>query len=249
MGGTCGPDSARSRADGDNPISGCGPASDLRSRTRHTQAEEIYVILDGSGEVKLGDQVSEVRRLDAIRVSPEVARAFEAGPDGLEFLAFGPHHSGDGEPVDDLGSRNESGPSHGSATGIQALQLPVARLLGVDERVCDRVVAGLDVATDPWTELYDYRCLLAHAVPEQLDAERIWQARAALRACLPPPRRAGPQSSGPASLPRYRLDCAARGGRDQAGQQSSGGHPAPVADLRRRASSAGVVRGRCGSAA
>jgi hypothetical protein len=39
--------------------------------------------------------------LDAIRVAPEVARAFEAGSDGLEFLAFGPHHPGDGEPVDD----------------------------------------------------------------------------------------------------------------------------------------------------
>lgn len=26
---------------------------------------------------------------------------FEAGPDGLEFLVTGPHHPGDGEPVDD----------------------------------------------------------------------------------------------------------------------------------------------------
>ncbi len=68
---------------------------------RHTRAEEIYVILSGSGKVKLGEEVSEVGRLDAIRVSPEVARAFEAGPDGLELLAFGPHHPGDGEPVDD----------------------------------------------------------------------------------------------------------------------------------------------------
>ena len=68
---------------------------------RHTHAEEIYVILSGSGRVKLGDQVSEVRTLDAIRVSPDVACAFEAGPDGLEFLAFGPHHPGDGEPVED----------------------------------------------------------------------------------------------------------------------------------------------------
>ena len=59
------------------------------------------MILSGSGRVKLGDQVSEVRTLDAIRVSPDVARAFEAGPDGLEFLAFGPHHPGDGEPVED----------------------------------------------------------------------------------------------------------------------------------------------------
>jgi hypothetical protein len=42
-----------------------------------------------------------VRPLDAIRVAPAVAHAFEAGPDGLEFLAVGPHHPGDGEPVDD----------------------------------------------------------------------------------------------------------------------------------------------------
>lgn len=68
---------------------------------RHTRAEEIYVILSGGGRVKLDDEITEVRHLDAIRVAPEVSRAFEAGPDGLEFLAFGPHHPGDGEPVDD----------------------------------------------------------------------------------------------------------------------------------------------------
>lgn len=68
---------------------------------RHTNAEEIYVILTGSGRVKLDDQVFEVRARDAIRVAPEVARAFEAGPDGLELVAFGPHLPGDGEAVDD----------------------------------------------------------------------------------------------------------------------------------------------------
>ena len=68
---------------------------------RHRHAEEIYAILSGAGKVKLSDEISEVRRLDAIRVAPEVARAFEAGPDGLELIAFGPHHEGDGEPVDD----------------------------------------------------------------------------------------------------------------------------------------------------
>jgi len=72
---------------------------------RHTNAEEVYVILSGTGKVKLGDEVSDVHPLDAIRVAPEVARAFEAGPDGLEFLAFGPHHPGDGEPVDDQWTR------------------------------------------------------------------------------------------------------------------------------------------------
>jgi uncharacterized cupin superfamily protein len=68
---------------------------------RHTQAEEIYVILSGDGKVKLGDEVLEVHPLDAIRVAPGVARAFEAGPAGLELLALGAHHPGDGEPVDD----------------------------------------------------------------------------------------------------------------------------------------------------
>lgn len=68
---------------------------------RHTHAEEVYVILGGTGKVKLDAEVSDVRPLDAIRVPPDVARAFEAGPDGLEFLAFGPHHPGDGELVED----------------------------------------------------------------------------------------------------------------------------------------------------
>jgi mannose-6-phosphate isomerase-like protein (cupin superfamily) len=68
---------------------------------RHRESEEIYVILGGSGRVKLDDQIADVRPRDAIRVAPAVARAFEAGPDGLEFLAFGPHVGGDGEPVDD----------------------------------------------------------------------------------------------------------------------------------------------------
>jgi mannose-6-phosphate isomerase-like protein (cupin superfamily) len=68
---------------------------------RHAEAEEVYVILSGSGRVKLGDEVADVRALDAIRVAPEVVRAFEAGPDGLELIAFGPHRDGDGEQVDD----------------------------------------------------------------------------------------------------------------------------------------------------
>lgn len=68
---------------------------------RHAAAEEIYVILRGTGRMKLDDETIDVRALDAIRVQPEVARAFEAGSEGLEFLAFGPHLPGDGEPVDD----------------------------------------------------------------------------------------------------------------------------------------------------
>jgi mannose-6-phosphate isomerase-like protein (cupin superfamily) len=68
---------------------------------RHADAEEVYVILAGSGRIKLGEDLLDVRPLDAIRIAPEVPRALEAGSDGLEFLVVGPHYEGDGEPVDD----------------------------------------------------------------------------------------------------------------------------------------------------
>ena len=66
---------------------------------RHEQAEEIYVVIGGSGRMALDDEVIEVQPLDAIRVAPAVTRAFEAGPDGLEVLACGARHDGDGEIV------------------------------------------------------------------------------------------------------------------------------------------------------
>jgi len=57
----------------------------------------VYVVLRGSGQAKLDDQLVELRTLDAIRVAPGVTRAFQAGRDGLELLAFGPRHDGDGD--------------------------------------------------------------------------------------------------------------------------------------------------------
>ncbi len=46
-------------------------------------AEEVFVVLAGSGRVKIDDEIRDVGPLDAIRIAPESARAFEAGPDGL----------------------------------------------------------------------------------------------------------------------------------------------------------------------
>lgn len=64
---------------------------------KHDQAEEIFLVLSGSGRVKLDDEVVELATMDAVRVAPEVWRAFEAGPDGMELLAFGPRHEKDGD--------------------------------------------------------------------------------------------------------------------------------------------------------
>jgi quercetin dioxygenase-like cupin family protein len=70
---------------------------------RHREQEEAYVVVSGSGRVRLGDEVRDIRRWDVVRVAPEVVRGFEAGPDGLEVIAVGgpKPEGGDGEPTDD----------------------------------------------------------------------------------------------------------------------------------------------------
>jgi mannose-6-phosphate isomerase-like protein (cupin superfamily) len=62
---------------------------------RHREAEEIYVVLAGSGRVKLNDELVDLIELDAVRVAPGTARQFEAGPNGLDLLIFGAHVEGD----------------------------------------------------------------------------------------------------------------------------------------------------------
>jgi uncharacterized cupin superfamily protein len=56
---------------------------------RHRTQEEVYVVVEGGGNVRLDDADLELRRWDAVRVPKEVARAFAAGPEGLTFVAFG----------------------------------------------------------------------------------------------------------------------------------------------------------------
>ena len=67
---------------------------------RHRQAEEVYVVLGGSGRVKLDDELVDLGPLDAVRVQPGTTRTFEADSDGLEVLVFGPRVEGDGEIVE-----------------------------------------------------------------------------------------------------------------------------------------------------
>jgi mannose-6-phosphate isomerase-like protein (cupin superfamily) len=68
---------------------------------RHERAEEVYVVLGGSGRIKLDDEIVEVEVLDAVRIAPDVTRAVEAGPGGIDFLAVGPRRDGDGELLQD----------------------------------------------------------------------------------------------------------------------------------------------------
>lgn len=56
---------------------------------KHASQEEIYVVVSGSGRMKLDDEIVDVEQWDAIRMSSETMRNFEAGPEGAELLAFG----------------------------------------------------------------------------------------------------------------------------------------------------------------
>jgi mannose-6-phosphate isomerase-like protein (cupin superfamily) len=70
---------------------------------RHREQEEAYVVVGGSGRVRLDDEVVELKQWDVVRVAPQVVRTFESGPDGLELIAIGSDRpeGGDGEMVQD----------------------------------------------------------------------------------------------------------------------------------------------------
>jgi quercetin dioxygenase-like cupin family protein len=76
-------------------------AADVRSPIAHKHGvqEEAYIVVAGSGRVLLDGEVQELRQWDVVRVAPEVMRAFEAGPDGLDLVAVGTARpaEGDGE--------------------------------------------------------------------------------------------------------------------------------------------------------
>ena len=69
---------------------------------RHREQEEAYLVLTGSGKIRLDDEIREIGPWDVVRVAPEVVRAFEAGPEGLEVIAIGgpKPEGGDGEMAD-----------------------------------------------------------------------------------------------------------------------------------------------------
>jgi mannose-6-phosphate isomerase-like protein (cupin superfamily) len=55
---------------------------------KHEEQEEVYVVVRGSGRVKVDDELVELGPWDAIRFGKDTMRDMEAGPEGLEYLAF-----------------------------------------------------------------------------------------------------------------------------------------------------------------
>ncbi len=56
---------------------------------KHEGQEEVYVVVRGAGRIKVEDEIVELAEWDAIRLPKNTMRQVEAGPDGIEYLAFG----------------------------------------------------------------------------------------------------------------------------------------------------------------
>ena len=56
---------------------------------KHPDQEEVYVVVRGSGRIKVEDEIVELGEWDAIRFDTHTMRDVEAGPQGVEYLAFG----------------------------------------------------------------------------------------------------------------------------------------------------------------
>jgi mannose-6-phosphate isomerase-like protein (cupin superfamily) len=67
----------------------------------HATQEEVYVVVNGGGRMKIDDEIVSLRRWDAIRVSPGSWRGYEAGSEGLEMLVIGAPNLGE-DPRDDV---------------------------------------------------------------------------------------------------------------------------------------------------
>lgn len=72
----------------------------------HKTQEEVYVVVRGSGRMKVDDEIVELEEWDAVRVPPGSWRGYEAGPEGLELLVIGAPNLGENPRGDVEGRRD-----------------------------------------------------------------------------------------------------------------------------------------------
>ena len=81
------------------------PGSRFPYGHRHKTQEEVYVVVRGSGRMKLDDEIVGLREWDTVRVPPGTWRGYEAGSEGLEIIVFGSPKLGDARREDVEGER------------------------------------------------------------------------------------------------------------------------------------------------
>jgi len=72
----------------------------------HMKQEEVYVVLRGSGRMKVDDEIVELKDWDAVRLPPGTWRGYEAGPEGLEILVVGAPNLGE-DPREDVDGQRD----------------------------------------------------------------------------------------------------------------------------------------------
>lgn len=69
----------------------------------HKVQEELYVLVSGSARIKVDDEIHDLEPWTAVRMSKDVMRALEAGPEGAELVLFGAPNTGPGDAITEPG--------------------------------------------------------------------------------------------------------------------------------------------------
>ncbi len=72
----------------------------------HKSQEEVYLVVGGSGRMKVDDEIVEIKEWDAVRVPAGAWRGYEASSRGLEILIIGAPNLGQGIREDVHGQRD-----------------------------------------------------------------------------------------------------------------------------------------------
>jgi mannose-6-phosphate isomerase-like protein (cupin superfamily) len=72
----------------------------------HRKQEEVYVVVQGGGRMKLDEEIVELKQWDAVRVAPATWRGYEAGAEGLEIIVIGAPNLGEAPREDVEGERD-----------------------------------------------------------------------------------------------------------------------------------------------
>ena len=72
----------------------------------HKKQEEVYVVVRGSGRMKLDGEIVEVNEWDVVRVPPGTWRGYEAAAEGLEIIVVGAPSLGEDPREDVEGQRD-----------------------------------------------------------------------------------------------------------------------------------------------
>jgi uncharacterized cupin superfamily protein len=65
----------------------------------HKEQEEVYLVLEGGGRIKVEDEIVDLGQWDAIRIPGGVIRQIEAGDSGLTIVAMGGNPTGDADMI------------------------------------------------------------------------------------------------------------------------------------------------------